>query len=101
MNSQEILQKRKKLQTLSEKMTESVSRILNKSTNLFIEEIKKSEERFIKFEEERREKDRKHEEAMLQKLLGAFKKGRNGGKQYYYNIITSYLTVNRNITNLN
>jgi hypothetical protein len=81
-NPQEVLQKRRKLQSLSEKMSESISRVLTQSTNQLIEEMRRSEERFMLWEEERRAKDRKQEEDMLKKLMDTIqlKSSKNGAK---------------------
>ena len=69
----EVSQKRRKLQSLSEKMAETVERLLTKTTESLMEEFKASEERFFEWEEKRRLEEQQREETLLQTFVDAIK----------------------------
>ena len=69
----EVSQKRRKLHSLSEKMAETVERLLMKTTESLLEEFKASEERFFEWEEKRRLEEQQREEKLLQTFVDALK----------------------------
>ncbi|CAG7721991.1 unnamed protein product, partial [Allacma fusca] len=73
VNTGDVNYKRRKLHQLSEKMAETVDRVLTRTTNALIQEMKASEERFMEWEEKKRAEEQQREEKLLKSFVDAMR----------------------------
>lgn len=65
--------KRKLLDILNKKTVETISSLLTETSQSLVREMQEAEQRFLSWEEEKRQEERKREEVMFTKLITAMK----------------------------